>query len=77
VLFLHIPPLRSRDGDISLLSAYFLKAKNADLRLHPQAVEKLLSHSWPGNVRELRNVIERAAALSEGDEIRARDIQIY
>ena len=77
VLFLDIPPLRSRDGDISLLSAHFLKAKNADLRLHPQAVEKLLSHSWPGNVRELRNVIERAAALSEGGEIRARNIQFY
>jgi len=77
VLFLPIPPLRSRDGDISLLCAYFLKAKKADLRIQPQAVEKLLSHHWPGNVRELRNVIERAAVLSEGDEIRARDIQFY
>src|SRR5262249_46850753 len=25
----------------------------------------LLSHTWPGNVRELRNVIERAALLSD------------
>jgi len=77
VLFLQVPPLRSRDGDISLLCAYFLKQKQADLRIHPQAVEKLLSHPWPGNVRELRNVIERAAVLTEGDEIRARDIQFY
>ena len=77
VLFLHVPPLRQRDEDISLLCAYFLKANKSDLRIHPQAIEKLLSHSWPGNVRELRNVIERAAVLTEGDEIRARDIQFY
>jgi DNA-binding NtrC family response regulator len=77
VLFLKVPPLRDRDGDISLLCAYFLETKRADLRIHPRAVEKLLSHSWPGNVRELRNVIERATVLSEGDEIQARDIQFY
>jgi DNA-binding NtrC family response regulator len=75
VLFLEVPPLRIRNGDISVLCAHFLRAKRADLRIQPQAVEKLLSHSWPGNVRELRNVIERAAVLSEGDEIRPRDIR--
>ena len=77
VLFLQVPPLRHRDSDISVLCAYFLKAERADLRIHPRAIEKLLTHSWPGNVRELRNVIERAAVLSEGDEIQARDIQFY
>jgi DNA-binding NtrC family response regulator len=77
VLFLKIPPLLDRDGDISVLCAYFLKAKRPDLRIHHRAVEKLLSHSWPGNVRELRNVLERAAVLSEGDEIQARDIKFY
>ena len=77
VLFLQVPPLRHRDSDISVLCAYFLKAKRADLRIHPRAIEKLLTHSWPGNIRELRNVIERAAVLSEGDEIRAQDIQFY
>ena len=77
VLFLQVPPLRDRDGDVSVLCAYFLKAKRADLRIHPRAVEKLLSHSWPGNVRELRNVIERAVVLSEGDQIQARDIQFF
>jgi len=77
VLFLHVPPLRKRDGDISLLCTHFLKAKQPDLRIHPHAVEKLLTHSWPGNVRELRNVIERAVVLAEGEEIQARDIQFY
>jgi DNA-binding NtrC family response regulator len=76
VLFLSVPPLRSRDEDISLLCAYFLQQQTqSNLRIHPQGLEKLLDHSWPGNVRELRNVIERAAVLSDGDEIQARDLQ--
>jgi DNA-binding NtrC family response regulator len=77
VLFLQVPPLRSRDGDIALLCAYFLHQKQSALRIHSRAAEKLLAHSWPGNVRELRNVIERAVVLSEGDEIQARDIQFF
>ena len=28
----------------------------------------LLSYNWPGNVRELRNLIERIAILSPGDD---------
>jgi len=76
VLFLSVPPLRNRDEDVSLLCAYFLQQqRQSNLRIHPQGLEKLLNHSWPGNIRELRNVIERAAVLSDGTEIQARDIQ--
>ena len=77
VLLLSVPPLRSRNGDITLLCAHFLSQQRPQLRIHPQAVNKLLTHSWPGNVRELRNVIERAAVLCEGDEIMARHIQFF
>jgi DNA-binding NtrC family response regulator len=28
-----------------------------------------MSHTWPGNIRELRNVLERAAIMSEKDLI--------
>jgi transcriptional regulator of acetoin/glycerol metabolism len=36
-------------------------------RLRDDARDALLAHDWPGNVRELRNVLERAAILSDGD----------
>src|SRR5262249_42949660 len=38
------------------------------------ALARLMAHRWPGNIRELENVIERAAILSDGKEIRAADL---
>jgi DNA-binding NtrC family response regulator len=34
----------------------------------------MVSHAWPGNVREMRNVVERAAALSDGPVITRTDL---
>jgi Transcriptional regulator containing PAS, AAA-type ATPase, and DNA-binding domains len=36
-------------------------------RLLDEAFNALIAHNWPGNVRELRNVLERAAILSDGE----------
>lgn len=63
-LALHIPPLRARTRDISMLAEEFLTHSSKALgtpckRLAPDALKLLESHSWPGNVRELKNVIER------------------
>ena len=44
------------------------------LRLSPSAERALESYSWPGNVRQLRNVLERAALLSERTELEAEDL---
>jgi DNA-binding NtrC family response regulator len=75
VLPLTIPPLRERREDVPLLAACFLKTLSAEpLRLHPSAASRLQAHSWPGNVRELKNVIERAAVLAAGREIRSGDL---
>ena len=69
-----LPPLRERDGDISLLAMHFLRMFGSTMNKHvkaiaPAAFQKLLLHHWPGNVRELRNVIERALILETTSQI--------
>ena len=67
-----LPPLRDRISDVPLLAEQFLAecARTMQRRipvLRGDALDALLAHDWPGNVRELRNVLERAAILSDGD----------
>ena len=80
VVRFHLPPLRERREDISLLADYFLKIKGRSLgvskTLHEEARKRLLAYDWPGNVRELANLIERALILSSGAAIRTRDIPL-
>ena len=66
VLTLRLPPLRERRDDISLLIDHFLRT-TFDGRLHlaEDARVAMCSYDWPGNIRELRNVLERAAILSD------------
>ena len=61
------PPLRERPEDVPALAASLLKPWHK--QLGPAAERLLVSYSWPGNVRELRNVLERAAILTEGARI--------
>ncbi|HEX2780688.1 MAG TPA: sigma-54 dependent transcriptional regulator, partial [Gemmatimonadaceae bacterium] len=74
VIALHLPPLRERREDISLLSEHFLhrsaaQTKEEPKRLGPAALEALQSYDWPGNVRELENALERAVILTRGSVI--------
>ena len=64
VVELHLPPLRQRDQDITLLFRYFVDQASSrfnitapNLSLH--VIDTLMQHDWPGNVRELINVAER------------------
>ena len=66
-----LPPLRKRDGDISLLARYFLErfcrdSGLPDMGLTLAAFERLETGSWPGNVRQLQNVIRKAALNARG-----------
>jgi DNA-binding NtrC family response regulator len=65
----HLPPLRERGGDIELLARQFLHEHDASLSFGPEAIDALLAHDWPGNVRELKEVVRRAAQLTEGAAI--------
>ena len=65
-----LPALRERLSDVPLLAEQFLTELGESMggrttRLADEARDALLAHSWPGNVRELRNVLERAAILSD------------
>jgi len=79
VVPIDIAPLRERREDIPALAAAF--ARQAAERhalpqrhLGPDALRLLMDYDWPGNVRELKNVIERAAIMSEGEELNAIDL---
>ena len=74
VLTVEIPPLRERLTDVIDLAEAFL-AQAAEVSggeakaLSRASKQSLLEYSWPGNIRELKNVIQRAAILSKGEEI--------
>jgi len=78
VVPLRVPPLRERREDVPLLVEHFLEAHarrtGVRKRLDPEALARLESYSWPGNVRELENLVEQAAALSQGAVITPVDM---
>ncbi|UTC66085.1 MULTISPECIES: sigma 54-interacting transcriptional regulator [unclassified Treponema] len=76
---LRLPPLRERGDDTALLAEHFIsdirKRKGFEnTSLSMAAIEKLMAMPWHGNVRELKNVVERAAILSQGGEIPAEHL---
>jgi transcriptional regulator with PAS, ATPase and Fis domain len=71
VMRIHIPPLRERTEDVSLLVEHFIDLFNKKLRRNVEAPSSetmsiLMDYAWPGNVRELENVMERAVLLAKG-----------
>lgn len=79
VLPLHIPPLRERAECFPSLCSALLRSiavrSNTERRnLDQSALEALTAYHWPGNVRELRNILERAAMLSNKAVLTALDI---
>ncbi len=70
-----IPPLRERREDLPALCAALLQriaheSGMAAPALSDALLEQLASDPLPGNVRELENLLHRALALSEPDELR-------
>ncbi len=79
VIRIDLPPLRQRDGDVALLSLYFLNRANQTYRrnvvLSKQTLQCLESYDWPGNVRQLENVIERLVIMSDSNTISIEEIK--
>ena len=40
------------------------------------AIDALAAYQFPGNVRELENILERAMAMADGDQIDAADLRL-
>ncbi|MGV6395758.1 sigma-54 interaction domain-containing protein [Pseudomonas caspiana] len=75
VLPIHVPPLRERLDDLPALSEAILEELRSQHELEDNALALLAQHAWPGNIRELRNVLERAALLSDDLVLNAREIR--
>ncbi len=80
VVQLHMPPLRARLEDISVLVRHFLykarekTGRTSILGVSREAMELLVAWQWPGNVRELENTIERAVLLCATSKIGPEDL---
>ena len=79
VVPVYIPSLRERSEDIPVLAGHILSRLNRkyqqqkQLPMHLQA--RLQQMPWPGNIRELENTIERWFVSSEGEMIRAIELE--
>jgi DNA-binding NtrC family response regulator len=78
VVHVELPPMRERREDIPALANHFLRdvasRRGMTMSWSQDAMTAMMSHPWPGNVREMRNVVERAAALSDGPVITRQDL---
>ncbi|MCX6132958.1 MAG: sigma-54 dependent transcriptional regulator [Ignavibacteriales bacterium] len=76
---IHLPTLKQRPEDVSLLADHFL-GKHRSLSggrvtsFSPAVISTLMSHHWPGNIRELENVIKRAIIKTEGEVVGSVEI---
>lgn len=75
----HLPPLRDRGNDILLIAKFFLDQFSKDnelpkFRISEDAQKKLMQYPFPGNIRELKSIVELAAVMADGNEIRESDI---
>jgi two-component system, NtrC family, response regulator PilR len=74
VIEILVPPLRDRREDLPMLCEALLAriAQESGMPspvLSPSVVAQLCAHPLGGNVRELENLLHRAVALSDGEEL--------
>ncbi|MDA0145808.1 cyclic-di-GMP-binding transcriptional regulator VpsR [Vibrio sp. RW] len=70
VLRIHVPSLKERVSDISVLANHFLREYSKEFNAQAKsfsddAIRSMNRYHWPGNVRELMNQIKRAVLMSD------------
>ncbi len=78
MLTLRLPPLRERQEDLAVLAAWFVEqyARRLDLRqirVTPEAIDRLRKYLWFGNLHELEAVVARTLATHRKEIIEASD----
>src|SRR6185369_1789135 len=78
VIAVEMPPLRSRDGDLTRFAEHYeiFFAEQCGRKLNGLSAETIAcirAYGWPGNLRELRNAIERAVILAKHDQLFPED----
>lgn len=81
VIELNVPSLRERKSDIPILAQHILDRLSADhqqdrVTISEQALVKLQEYDFPGNIRELENLLQRAFALSDANNIDDIDLPV-
>jgi DNA-binding NtrC family response regulator len=77
---IRIPPLRERRDDIPSFAMKFCveacsELKRPTLKFSEDTIALLVNHTWTGNIRELKNVMRRAALISNGTTILPEHIE--
>jgi len=74
-------PLRERKEEIPLYADFFLKTANERLGkkisgFEEEVINLFQQYPWYGNLRELKNIVKRAALLTEGNKIKASSLPL-
>lgn len=61
---IHLPPIHKRQGDLELLTVFFIELLCGQhhckvRKCSKEFIQAIQIYNWPGNVRELKNVLEK------------------
>ena len=78
---MHLPPLRDRPDDITLLVDHFIGKYRGRLGrpidgITAGALRRFSSYDFPGNVRELENKVHQAMVVAAGPMIQDADVAL-
>jgi len=74
-IVIHIPPLRDRPEDITVIAYGIIAATDKpSLTIAPACMSLLTAYSWPGNVRELEHVVKSMVAAASMSPITVRQL---